>query len=773
MRLGTQRPGAKRTRNRRTAVSLCGNYAARTHGFPARRASTLPQIYRARLDRRVYEELYSYCPYHQRVYGAAQPGAETILGSASGQGAGPLLRRRKRSGRFVCATNQTLQRTPSGQHDSLRLSRVSSRGRAAVWGRELESLLASRDTILFLIDSDGFIRDVQVHDPRQIRSLTSLLIGRTMDDVFEQEVRSLLAVASGQAKSSGKAEEFGCSFAVGGKERWLRVTVRSAEKAEPPANLLHVVFRDPSLRAGLRVLPGENDATLRRVTDSAQVVTWQADLRAGCLTCSERLAQMLHAREDDAVVRDFLWDAMGGWFENRSAGDAANGKEAFEQDVEISRPHGSPCVLCLRTVAEPEEAGLPVRFAGVVEDVTAIRAMDALVQKQGALLAAAEQVANLGRWELDLQSGKMAWSSALYELLDLPLSREANEQAYWKNLHPEDRARIRSVLAQAIRNGQDCAYIARYRTPQGEWRVHETRVLPVQSSAGALTHLVGVVRDISEQTRAEEELHRLTQRLMRARDEERRHMARELHESAGQSLAALKMSLGNLRESLSKRNAGALSLLESCVQLADEAVREVRTVSYLMHPPMLDEAGLASALRWYARGFSERSKIEVAVDVAEDFGRLPQELEMTIFRLVQEALTNVHRYSGSRTARIRLARENCEIRAEVIDAGCGLARPLRPNSGATDGVGIAGMRERVHELGGIFEIETAPGRGTTIRAVFPDPKAVAGSGTFRAGTPETMDRKSVENALGVQARREVNNGQHKQESASEQRSKWG
>ena len=653
------------------------------------------------------------------------------LASFPSQGAGPLLRRRKRSGRSVGATNQALQQTPSGQPDGLRPSRVSSRGRATVWGRELESLLALRHTTLFLIDSDGFIRDVQVHDPRQIRSLISLLIGRAMPDVFEQEVRSLLEAAFGQAKLSGKAEEFGCSLTVGGKERWLRITVRSAKKTEPPANLLHVVFRDPSYRAGLSVRRGGNEAGLPRATDSAQVVTWQADLRAGRFTCSERLAQMLHAPQNDAVVRDFLWDTIGGWYENRSSADAASGNEVFEQDVAISRPHGRSCVLCLRTVAVPEEAGLPVQFAGVVQDVTAIRAMDALVQKQDALLAAAEQVASLGSWDLDLHTGKMSWSRTLYALLRLSPSEETSEQEYWKNLHPEDRTRIRSVLAHAIRNSEDCGYIARYRTPQGEWRVYETRVLPVQSSAGTLTHLIGVVRDISEQTRAEEELHRLTQRLMHARDEERRRMARELHESAGQSLAALKMSLGTLRESLSKRNVRAFSLLESCVQLTEAAVREVRTVSYLMHPPMLDEAGLASALRWYARGFSERSKIEVAVDVAEDFGRLPQELEMTIFRLVQEALTNVHRYSGSRTARIHLGRENCQIRAEVIDAGCGLARPMRPNSGAMDGVGIAGMRERVHELDGVFEIETAPGRGTTIRALFPDPKA-AGSGAFRA-----------------------------------------
>lgn len=220
-------------------------------------------------------------------------------------------------------------------------------------------------------------------------------------------------------------------------------------------------------------------------------------------------------------------------------------------------------------------------------------------------------------------------------------------------------------------------------------------------------------------TRAEEQLHRLTQRLMRVRDEERRALARELHQSAGQSLAALKMALGNLREALPRKNRRALSLLESCAHLTEDTAREIRTVSYLMHPPMLDEAGLPLAVRWYARGFSARSNIDVTVGISEDFGRLPRDIETAIFRLIQESLTNVYRYSGSRNARILLARDGPYVRVEVSDAGCGLPRSTRRGARATVGVGIAGMRERVHELDGSFEIESFPGRGTTVRALLP------------------------------------------------------
>ena len=231
----------------------------------------------------------------------------------------------------------------------------------------------------------------------------------------------------------------------------------------------------------------------------------------------------------------------------------------------------------------------------------------------------------------------------------------------------------------------------------------------------------------SKQTlnRRDESLHRLMQELMRARDEERRHIARELHESAGQTLAALKMTLGRLRRFIPQDEV-ASELVCNALSLVEDAVREIRTISYLMHPPMLDEAGLTSALRWYARGFSDRSGISVQVDIPKNFGRLGREIETALFRLVQEGLTNVHRYSGSRTANVRLAWKQGAVCAEVSDAGCGLPLPSRRGSALeSSGVGLAGMRERVAQLNGTFEIESAPGRGTRIRAIVPVPITAA------------------------------------------------
>jgi len=211
-------------------------------------------------------------------------------------------------------------------------------------------------------------------------------------------------------------------------------------------------------------------------------------------------------------------------------------------------------------------------------------------------------------------------------------------------------------------------------------------------------------------------LRELSARLLQLQDDERRRFARELHDSVGQMLAALTMNLSADIERLSK-TASSLANSEALVQ---EMSKEVRTISHLLHPPLLDEAGLSSALRWYIDGFAERSKIKVDLEFPDDFGRLPRELEITIFRTVQECLTNIHRHSGSPIAKIRITRSGSRVRAEVEDRGKGipLEKRIGMESAGTPGVGIRGMRERIRQLGGSLEINS-DGKGTVIVARLP------------------------------------------------------
>jgi two-component system NarL family sensor kinase len=221
--------------------------------------------------------------------------------------------------------------------------------------------------------------------------------------------------------------------------------------------------------------------------------------------------------------------------------------------------------------------------------------------------------------------------------------------------------------------------------------------------------------DITEIKRAETGLRELAERLLRLQDEERRHMARELHDTTAQSLVAALLDLDRLTSTLALDDASG-ELIDEVRKLIEQSLQEIRTLSYVLHPPLLEELGLPSALRWFVRGFENRSGITVALSIQEDMERLPPDVENALFRVVQEALTNIHRHSESATAEIRLARSAQEVVLEIADQGRGISMDAGSASDiAFLGLGIPGMRVRLNQLGGELEIRSA-GQGTTVRA---------------------------------------------------------
>lgn len=223
--------------------------------------------------------------------------------------------------------------------------------------------------------------------------------------------------------------------------------------------------------------------------------------------------------------------------------------------------------------------------------------------------------------------------------------------------------------------------------------------------------------------KSEESLRKLSLHLLRTQDEERKRIGRDLHDSLGQCLAILKINLDSVQLALPSAQAKAISQIEQCLQLTDEAIREVRTIAYVLYPPMLEEMGLNSAISWYLDGFASRSQIKITFDVAPDLKRLPRPVELALFRVLQESLTNVHRHSESPAAHIRLFEEKGSAVLEIEDEGKGFPQAMldlnSDDLASSFGVGLRGMNERLRALGGMIELKPAKRQGAIVRAVVP------------------------------------------------------
>jgi PAS domain S-box-containing protein len=293
-----------------------------------------------------------------------------------------------------------------------------------------------------------------------------------------------------------------------------------------------------------------------------------------------------------------------------------------------------------------------------------------------------------------------------------------------ENVHPEDFDRCLQVYVSNfdVRRPFEMEYRMRHHTGQYRWILD--RGVPRYTPDGSFEGYVGGCLDIHDQKEAAEKVRIADDmtRLMKAQDDERRRIARELHDSAGQTLAVLGMNLAQLidrAEGIAPELAREGKEIEAIVQ---QLQREIRTTSYLLHPPMLDEGGLVYALSWYVNGLADRSDIAITLDVADNIGRLPSDMELAIFRLVQECLTNIHRHSGSKTALIQVARDGESVRTEVRDYGKGMSpeRLLEIQSHGS-GVGIRGIRERIRPFHGEMKIESN-GSGTSVIVRIPIPK---------------------------------------------------
>jgi PAS domain S-box-containing protein len=296
----------------------------------------------------------------------------------------------------------------------------------------------------------------------------------------------------------------------------------------------------------------------------------------------------------------------------------------------------------------------------------------------------------------------------------------------------------RERIGRAVATGADSFEWTQQRLDTGAQLSAAADLSSLDADGKTLT--LAVIHDVSqrklmdaERERVLDELHELAATLVQIQDDERRRIGRDLHDSTGQGLAALELSLTNLARMMEPAANSAGVLLDDCVALARQCSTEIRTASYLLHPPLLDEIGLLSALRWLADGLRQRSGIKIDLELPEAMERFPPEHELALFRVAQEALTNVHRHSNSPSVTIRLFEQDGAVILEVEDAGHGIfagGASGRVMDAATLGVGLAGMRERMRQLGGALSVRSSA-RGTCVRAT------LALSATAGARTDQT------------------------------------
>ena len=382
-----------------------------------------------------------------------------------------------------------------------------------------------------------------------------------------------------------------------------------------------------------------------------------------------------------------------------------------------TRADGSQIVVTSRWVLSRDPQGSIVSILETNRDISGQKQAEQAQFRLAAIVESSED-AIISK---DLNGIITSWNAAAQRIFGFT-PEESIGRPVTIIIPPELHAEEKQILKR-LRAGQRIDHFEAIRQTKQGARLHVSLTIsPVRDAQGRIIGASKIARDISEQKKMEQVLKEveLSGRLLQLQDEERRRVARDLHDGVGQLLAALSMSAAIVAREKEKLSADAARCVEGNSALIDQAISEIRTVSHLLHPPLLDEIGLESALTEYVQGFGDRSNIRTTLDLPDSLGRLPREYEMCVFRIVQECLTNIHRHSGSATAQVSLSRTPQEIQLEVADHGRGISPEIQEKfiAGKSIGVGMRGMRERVRQLGGALKIES-DGSGTSIQVILP------------------------------------------------------
>ncbi|GEM_PF-5788317 len=458
----------------------------------------------------------------------------------------------------------------------------------------------------------------------------------------------------------------------------------------------------------------EQERRLRALFDNALDAIFFADNNGRCVDANPAGCNLLGYTHDE-LLRLTVWDLTPA-----SHREAVH--EAWRKFIAGARQSGECEVVCkdasTRFVEYRAVANiLPDTHMAVMQDITERKqAENTLRESEQQLMAFMDYMPGFA-WMKDINRRYLYLNKYWNELM-------FNDSCDWfgrtdEQLWPDD------IAAPLVANDERAlATRAQVQTLETYSKGDKTvfclvSKFPVFDDEGRVLLICGVGVDITERKRAEEALHNLSGRLLQVQDEEHRRIARELHDSTAQALAAVCMNLGQLGMWISGRDAKAEKLLADSIDIINQCGREIRTISHLLHPPLLETFGLAKTLRQYIDGFAQRSGISVRYDASYDMERLADEIETALFRVVQESLGNIHRHAHTATASVTLSRTREGVELKIEDDGVGLNKPISTDDEIVSlGIGIAGMSGRLKQLGGHLKIEERS-PGTVVKAFIP------------------------------------------------------
>jgi len=503
-----------------------------------------------------------------------------------------------------------------------------------------------------------------------------------------------------------------------GAVKWIRAIGFTAKDPAGTVTTLVGTAQEITARKELEVVTRESEDRYRDLVEHSTDLICTHDLEGRLLSVNELPAKLLgYSREEllNKPMRDFLLPDARAQFD-QSLLDIQ--KHGFVKGLMVVLTKtGERRIWEYHNTLRTDGVTAPV-VRGIAHDITDQRRVEKALRLSEEKFSKAFRCSPTILWISTLQEGRVLEVNEAFErhsgyTRDEIVGHTKLELGLWFDL------RERETLTDIVRRqGNARDQEVRFRTKSGQVVVILLSVESVELHGQQCLLTVG--QDITERKRAEEELRHLSGQLLRLQDEERRRIARDLHDSTGQDLVALATMLGQLRASIPSREQKSRKLLSECKALADQCIREVRTLSYLLHPPILDEAGLADAIRDYVKGFTKRSGIQVELELSPRLGRMTRDVELALFRVVQESLTNIHRHSGSPQAKIRIDC-NSNLTLEISDLGQGASASAtggKEEHRLDVGVGIPSMQERVKLIGGRLHVDFGAD-GTTVHVTIP------------------------------------------------------